>query len=323
MGKIRQYFIEHGYIVPKPLKNKRETLLKSEWTGKRPPPPIIEVNERYCGVNHGMAMARNIFLIPLWFGLIFVAYWHVNEIVIEWRESEHAARAYIESTKHAYGDDYFQTSNNLNEIKRFQRINKDGVMTFRQYMHDRYFYYVRGVETLIGDIVFALLYAPFIPWLLYVLIRFPRYAPLYFDREKQRVLTWRKGRMLVQRYDELLIHEGFQALVFAIYKLKKNRTLRRVGFSVQPSGSAYHNTSEGYQALLGFIVQFMEHGKEYVWKGPDYKTRPNFYLFEDKKPADAEHQIEELLRLSRDDVGKPPTSLLDGWSYGIKDERVR
>ena len=50
----------------------------------------------------------------------------------------------------------------------------------------------------------------------------------------------------------------------------------------------------------------MHYGKETVWPGADYQVRPGSYLFEDKKPADVEQQIEALLRRSQDDIGKPP-----------------
>ena len=323
MGLVR-YIVERKNVVAQPLKNRRSALLRLNWSGPRPPKPVIEVNAHTCAVNHGMQVVRDVFLLYLLIGLIVMAGWHVNEFVENWRNEERHNKKYIEGIKRAYGADYFQTTKDPIKIARYNRINQDGVMPLEQYLKYHYFGgTTHGRQFLIADIVFALLYAPFIPWLLYLLIRFPRYAPLYFDRDQQLIWTWRKGRLWAQRYDDLLVHESVQGLSFAIRTLKKNGRLQRRFFAAGMSGSPYYTTPESREALLGFVVRFMQYGKEAVWPGPDFKIRPGRFLFEDKKPADAEQQIEALLRLSRDDVGKPPTSLRDGWSYGIKDESPR
>ena len=319
MGIIR-YIVEHKNVVPKPLKDRRSALLRQNWSGPRPPEPVIEVNEHTCAVNHSMHIVRDPFLLYLLIGLMVMGGWHGNELLSEWRNEEKHAKWRIESSKRAYGADYFQTTKNPIDIVQYKRINQDGVMPLRAFLRYHYFETadIGGTDRLIADIVFALLYAPFIPWLLYLLIRFPRYAPLYFDRDQQLIWTWRKGRLWAQRYDDLLISDSIQGLSFAVRKLRKNGRLKRRFFTAGMPGSPYYTTSESREALLGFVVRFMRYGKEQVWPGADYKIRPGCFLFEDKKPADAEQQIEALLRLSRDDVGKPPTSLRDGWSYGIK-----
>ena len=321
MGLYRR-IVERKNVVAKPLKDRRSTLLRQNWSGPRPPKPVIEVNAHTCAVNHSMQVVRDVFLLYLLIGLMVMAGWHINEFVTEWRNSERLEKKMIEGMKRAYGEDYFQTTKNPFDIALYKSINKDGEMPLRAFMRHKY-ESAYGSRLLIADIVFALLYAPFIPWLLYLLIRFPRYAPLYFDRDQQLIWTWRKGRLWAQRYDDLLVHDSLQGLSFAVRTLKKNGRLQRRFFAAGMPGSPYYTTPESREALLGFVVRFMDYGKKAVWPGADYKIRPGRFLFEDKKPADAEQQIAELLRLSKDDVGKPPTSLRDGWSYGIKDESPR
>ena len=112
--------------------------------------------------------------------------------------------------------------------------------------------------------------------------------------------------MWAQRYDDLLVHDSVQGVSFAMHTLQKNGRLQQRFFVAGMSGSPYYTTPESRQDALGFVMRFMRYGKETVWPGMDYQVRPGSYLFEDKKPADAEQQIEEVLRRSQNDIGKPP-----------------
>ena len=302
-----------GRIFPKPLKNKREQLLQApledqfKFTFTQPPEPIIEVNERFCVVNHNAAALRNLFLIPWLLGLSLTGYWHVDEFFEGWRNAEWSAKDYIGAAKRMYGDDFFEKTQDPDEIRLFSRINERGMMTFKRYLQKRYYEVVAGTRRLVIDLFLVALYGLGLPALLIWSIRFPRLAPLVFDRDTRLVSSWRRGWTWVQRYDDIRILETLQALTFVLRTEVKDGSVGWAKFLVQPSGNPAMSSVSSYQPLLAFIVQFMEYGQEQVMKGQEnFKIDPHFYFFTDKKPPNFDAKVAELLQRIAQNDDEPP-----------------
>jgi len=297
-------------VEPLPLNNKRQALLDTPLAVTTPPKPIIALNSRYCVVNNNATALRNLFLIPWFIGLCYTGYVHVNEFFKEWNGAEWSAIDYIQATKRMYGDNFFEITQDPDELEMYHRINKQGVMTFEQYMHDRYNYYVGGDRRVRIDIFLVALYSIGLPGLLIWIIRFRRRPPLYFDRERQLLYTWHRGHVRGQRYDKLRLHENIQALIFVLRGQHKDGSLGWTKFLVQPTGNPLLSSVSSYQTLLAFLAQYMAYGKDHVLPDQqDFNARRAFYFYEDKQPADLEQQLEQLLQALDHTDDEPP---LDG-----------
>jgi len=304
-------------VYPVPLRNKRNELLNISFasphedpetarTHRRPPEPVIQVNEHYCAVNHNAVSVRNLFLIPWILGLLLTACWHIDEFFYEWKALERSASRYIESTKKMFGDNYFIETNDPVEIRMYNRINKKGEMPLEKYLSQRYYYMVGGMRVLYTDILLVFLYIIILPGLIFWAIRYPKLAPLYFDRDKRVVYTWRKGRIMAQWYDDIRILENISALTFVLRGDRKDGMLWWYHIKIQPHGNPIFNTVESYQPILAFIAQFMEYGKDHVWPGNAYHYEPNFYFFKDKKPDNFSAKLDVLLANIRRTDDEPP-----------------
>jgi len=294
-------------VHPIPLKNKWASLRNLSLPENRPPKPFLTVNDRFITLNHNFVALRNLFLIPWFLGISYALYWIIDDTLEGWRGEERSAIRYIESSKKMYGDDFFNTTNDPIPLRKFQRINKDGEMSFSKYLDEIYNHSVGGKRRLIVDISYSIFFLIGIPGLLYWIIRFPRRAPLYFDRETRLVTTWRGGYSWVQRFDNLRILESPQGLIFSLRGEQKNGDLGWVKFVVQPSGNPLYSNASSYPLILAYLVQFMEFGKEHVLHTEkSFKRRNHFYLFEDKKPQNFDKKIQELLERIEKANDEPP-----------------
>jgi len=297
-------------VEPLPLNNKRQALLDTPLAVTTPPKPIIALDARYCKVNNNATALRNLFLIPWFIGLCYTFYVHVDELMTGWRGAEQSAKRYIESTKIMYGDNFFENTQDPYQIKAYNLINEQGMMTFRTYLHHNYNDYVGGDRRLRIDIFLVALYSIGLPGLLIWIIRFRRRPPLYFDRERQLLYTWHRGHVRGQRYDKLRLHENIQALIFVLRGQHKDGSLGWTKFLVQPTGNPLLSSVSSYQTLLAFLAQYMAYGKDHVLPDQqDFNARRAFYFYEDKQPADLEQQLEQLLQALDHTDDEPP---LDG-----------
>lgn len=289
--------------LPFPFVNKREGLLNldpnqsgdSLDSTQKPPEPIIQVNDQICAVNHNASSIRNLFVLPWILALLLTCYWHVDEFFEEWASNEQTANWYIAGKKKMLGDRFFSDTVDPVEIRLFNRVDSQGKMSLGKFLDERYHYVVGGYRTFYTDIVLIILYIVVLPLLIIWAIRFPKYAPLYFDRHRRILYTWRKGQIWAQRYDHVRIHENIQALSFVLRAIKKG-TLWWYVFPVQPNGNPIFNSTKSYQAFLAFIVQFMEYGKDHVLANKDFQIEPHFYFFEDNKPTSFEKDLDLLLQ---------------------------
>ena len=239
-----------------------------------PPQPVIEIDQRFCFLNNTTAGQRNLFLIPWLCALILLCGMYSYNFVDGWGKSEFSA-IYFEDT---------------------DRLNDDGVMTLKQYIHDRYHYYVAGERKFHTDVFILIIAFIAIPGLLYWIITFPRYAPLIFDRQRRLVYSWRKGVIAVARYDDLRIYENSTALMFLLRSETKTESAGYFKFSVQPSGNPIINSKKSYKEILVYVAHFMEHGLESVLTEQEFwEGNKGSFLFEDKKPENFDERLAALL----------------------------
>jgi len=239
-----------------------------------PPQPVIEIDKYFCHLNNTTAVLRNLFLIPWLCALIALCGMYSYDFVDGWGKSEFSA-IYFEDT---------------------DRLNDDGVMTLKQYIHDRYHYYVAGERKFHTDVFILIIAFIAIPGLLYWIITFPRYAPLIFDRQRRLVYSWRKGVIAVARYDDLRIYENSTALMFLLRSETKTESAGYFKFSVQPSGNPIINSKKSYKEILVYVAHFMEHGLESVLTEQEFwEGNKGSFLFEDKKPENFDERLAALL----------------------------
>jgi len=300
-------FLSRRYAVP--LYNQADYLRQQVVAADTPPKPIVNIDKARCELTNNSAAFRNLFILPWLLGLWLTLWWNVDDFTQTWKVEEAAAVKFIERMKRIYGDDYFETTDNALSIKRYNRINAQGKMTLERFIDYHYFVTadVGGTTRLKVDIGLAIVYLIAIPGLLIWAIRFPRHAPLVFDRERQLVYHWAKGKVFVQRFERLRIDEQLQNLTIQLRGERKNGELGWVKFRIQPTGNPWFNGRAAYVPVLAYVLQFMEQGLAQVLPGKEsWQGKQSFFFFEQKKPADFEAQIAALLeRLDTNDNDFP------------------
>jgi len=275
-----------------PFKGQLDLLLAINLEGK-PPRPVVQVSNTQCALDNMGASIRNLFLIPWMIGLIITCYANVENHIKGWKGKERSAVRYIASTKRMFGDNFFERTEDPVELRMFRRI-KNGVMPYRRYLEYRYNETTAGKKFLVIDITLLILYGLVMPSLMIWIIRWPQLAPLYFDRERQLLYSWRKGKVWAARYGAVRVHKNFQGFYFHMHYFNKKGKFGKRVFAIQPSGNPLYNTN--IQPFLAFISQFMAYGKEHVYPGQgDYMARRHFHFFKDKKPDDFEKQLDAVL----------------------------
>jgi hypothetical protein len=189
-------------------------------------------------------------------------------------------------------------------------LDESGELTFKSYLYARH----SNKHTAYGsyfykkDISFLVFYAITIPLLLFFIIRFKRQAPMVFDRDKQIVYLWYKGKVRAQHFKNLRVYEDFQMMRIQTRGFDKHNNMQWANFMVQPRHNPYYNGKDAYEPVLAFICQFMEYGREHVmpqheqWQSDD---KP-FAFFDDEKPKDFEQQLNAVLtHLSENDTDIP------------------
>jgi len=301
-------FLSRRYAVP--LHNQADDLRQQAVAADTPPKPFVYIDQARCELTNNSAAFRNLFILPWLLGLWLTLWWNVDDFVHSWNVTEASAIDYIQKKKRIYGDDFFETTDDELALERYNRINAQGKMTLERFIDYHYFVTadVGGTTRLRVDIGLAIVYLITIPGLLIWAIRFPRHAPLVFDRERQLVYHWAKGKVFVQRFERLRIHEQLQNLTIQLRGVRKNGELGWVKFRIQPTGNPWINGRAAYVPVLAYVLQFMEQGLAQVLPGKEswQVEKQSFFFFEQKKPADFEAQITALLtRLDNNDNDFP------------------
>jgi len=300
-------FLSRRYAVP--LHNQANYLRQQVVAADTPPKPIVNIDKAHCELTNNSAAFRNLFILPWLLGLWLTLWWNVDDFVKSWGAIERFTNHYIAVEKKKNGDDYFEYTTDPYALSLQNKVNEQGDMSLQRYLQYRYFdtSKVGGSMRLKVDIGLAIVYLIAIPGLLIWAIRFPRHAPLVFDRERQLVYHWAKGKVFVQRFERLRIDEQLQNLTIQLRGERKNGELGWAKFRIQPTGNPWFNGRAAYVPVLAYVLQFMEQGLAQVLPGKEsWQGKQSFFFFEQKKPADFEAQITALLeRLDTNDNDFP------------------
>ncbi|WP_146074156.1 hypothetical protein [Vibrio hyugaensis] len=139
----------------------------------------------------------------------------------------------------------------------------------------------------------------------YWYFRFRIMAYLFFDREKQIVYTWRKGRVAACRFENIGFREETVGLRLFLYGEKKKAgngyTYKEVEFLVQPSEAMFFNQKRDNNLLLAQLFAFMDEGKQAVIKSSSFERKlPKTWQAKDKKPEDFDARLDEILKHEHD-----------------------
>ncbi|WP_050567509.1 hypothetical protein, partial [Vibrio sagamiensis] len=95
-------------------------------------------------------------------------------------------------------------------------------------------------------------------------LRFPRLADIYFDRRRQIVYSWHKGKVEACHFENLGYREIALGLNFVLYAEHKKKQYWLKDFIVQPTGKVHLNSEGDNTELMAIIFNFMDKGKSAV-----------------------------------------------------------
>ncbi|MFT7109495.1 MAG: hypothetical protein ACI843_001157 [Psychrobacter glaciei] len=296
--------------VPSLVSKIKDRLLQVKTKVGWPPAPIIELDDRFLKVELDRSVIRNWGLSAGFLTMIFLSYGFVEDIHSTWKSSEVFKKDYFESIKNKYGEDFYKIRMDKIDTYLYDQIGDDLVLSFDEYIFN--VRYSKGFYKPMRKLGFDIFKISFLVigmfTFLYFFIRFKRLAPLIFDRERRIFYTWRFGKAVAQKYDDMQYRNHIQGLFIPMgivptrkrwgEKTIPDNAIGWLPFRIMPHGNLYVNDMAEYEGILAYIVQFMEFGREHVmpdkteWKR---KTR-DFLFYEDERPADLESQIEDVLK---------------------------
>lgn len=277
------------------LTNRRRGLLGDKPMGlAMPPAPLGVVSPSSVGVRTSFGNLRFLFLIPWLIGISLAFYWILEDVYSGWQSRQSLYSEFIEGRKDKYGDNYFKKTNNEVALKIYSNMHDETTLPLKNYLKLRYLNKGELNSLFVTDVSFGGAAIAIIVTLIVSILSFHRKAPLYFDRERRIVYTWRSGRAWAQYYDELWYYNNNVAMTFILYRFDKKGRFKMKRFVVTPSGNPFLNGEALYRPVLAFIIQFMEKGRDAVWAS-DWEGRRGWYLFEDRRPEDLNAQIDKVL----------------------------
>ncbi len=298
------------------LSQEQDKLLQEEtFRLDNPLPPIGEVTKQQLGLRTSWGVLREMFLLPWLLALIVVLWWWSDDIYQTWKSTEETALRFIEVRKKKYGNDYFEWIDDPVVIGMYNDINENGVMPLKKYLNIRYVDSVGAKRRLHRDIFMASFLGIGIPGLFIAILSFRRRAPLYVDREKRLVYTWRKGHVWAQHYDRLWYYENRHALVMVLYGYDKKGRFKPRRFVITPTGNPFVGGPKVHGPVLAAIAHYMAKGRDAVWS-EDWQGREGWYLFNDDKPKDFDAQLQKVLdKIKADNINPQADQLAKGWGF--------
>lgn len=281
--------------------------------------PIMSVNNDILTIRTGYHTRRNTLLLPLIFSLTIMSFIAFDDLwpnidfykeqaaeKVELRQKDKAKyeRWLLESQKEGDVEKQNRYKRWVNDSKREIRrymvyVNKEGSPTIFTYLES---------ESIKGDLVGAIgnLVIPsvigllaLLAWLLFLLN--PRDAEIYFDRRRNVVYTWRKGRLGAAYFDEMGIKENLIGLNIYLQfeNKKKDGYWPKVIVGIDAGKLAFHGKDD-LTYLLAQLLAFMENGKKAVITGDSYQRAPSKYFLrgDDKKPDNFEQRLSAVLEAS-------------------------
>ncbi len=288
----------------------------------RPRKPIGIVNQHVIGLaNMVQSSFRTIFILPWLVGLCLTLYWQVGDFYASWKSHEKQIVHFVNHRKELYGEDYFEKKVTKAALDMYQELDAKGEIPFSRYWHYRYYETAAAERFRRGDIVLAIFYLISIPGLSYLALRMKRIAPLYFDRERRIVYSWRGGRVLAQYYDDVWLYQNNRGIDFALYGFKEGHP-QHFFYTLQPGGTPWYNNAAVMEPAFASIVKFMEEGRDVVFD-KDWEGRRGFFLREDKKPDDFAEQLEKVLTFISDEkLNERGEEQAKEWGFLDADERA-
>ena len=261
-----------------------------------PREPIMSVNDRILAIRNGVHNYRSHYILPMAIGFWCFLFFVVSDLGPNSAEIKFARSNLIEykTDKSSLSDsdyNYYKTmlgdDQNSGILDYVMAVHLYGGETQKRYQNEHFF------------IIMALLTVSVA--LTYWYLRFRIMAYLFFDRKKQIVYTWRKGRVAACRFENIGFREETLGLRLFLYGEKKKTedgyTYQEVEFLIQPSESMYFNSKQDNNLLLAQLFAFMGTGKQAVIKDAHFEREmPKTWQAKDKQPEDFDARLEEILK---------------------------
>ncbi|UTZ41431.1 hypothetical protein [Vibrio campbellii] len=257
-----------------------------------PREPIMSVNDRILAIRNGVHNYRSHYVLPMvigaWCFLVFL----ISNI------GPTASEVY--AAKNALEHKSVLSKEDVNYFEAL--LGDRGNATTFDYINSVLNYSVESHKKSLKDnlIINFLMFLVCIV-LTYWYLRFRIMAYLFFDREKQFVYTWRKGRVAACRFENIGFREETLGLRLFLYGEKKKTddgyTYKEVEFLIQPSESMFFNSKQDKNLLLAQLFAFMETGKQAVIKDAHFEREmPRTWQAKDQQPEDFDARLEEILK---------------------------
>ncbi|MBP3140587.1 hypothetical protein ACTFQF_05100 [Aliivibrio fischeri] len=156
-------------------------------------------------------------------------------------------------------------------------MNKEGSPTIFTYLESELIAGRLGARLGSMAFVYTIILFALLAWLLFLLN--PRDAEIYFDRRRNIVYTWRKGRLGAAYFDEMGIKENLIGLNIYLQfeNKKKDGYWPKVIVGIDAGKLAFHGKDD-LTYLLAQLLAFMENGKKAVITGDSYQRAPSKYF---------------------------------------------
>lgn len=267
---------------------------------KKPTPPTLSISGSILAFKDNYVSLRNMFFIPWMLGMVAVLCLQGNDVYRSWKAAEKNKLRYMDSEIAEQGEDYLKRTQDpivLKYVDVFEgrTLPFMDYMTKMRYSNEFYAYPDRTRQT---DILMTFIPIAILLFLGIWSVSMRRHAPLYFDRQRRIVYSWRFGEVWAQRYENLEYFSNFQSLFIYLRRLDPKDEDERpwlVSFPLQPSGNPLMNPRILQENVLMAIVKFMEQGRDSVWP-EDWQGRPSFYFRTDQKPKDFDRQLALILK---------------------------
>lgn len=258
-----------------------------------PGEPIMSVNDNVLSIRNASHNIRSVYFLPWVIGLWLCSFWLYNDIKPGEIETNYALHRMeiIDAGGRSAGPNEYKLHSTM--------LGTNGKVQWPSYIKAIMMYGDKSdkkhlIQTLTIVSVVAIITVLFT----FLLIRFPRLAEIYFDRQRGIVYTWRFGKMAACRFENLGFREDKIGLTLFLYgESKKHESgYWPALYGLQPTGKAHMNSEDDNTFLMAQLFAFMDRGKQAVITGEQFqRAQPKTYLFQDNKPKNFEKRLEAIL----------------------------
>lgn len=262
-----------------------------------PREPIMSVNDRILAIRNGVHNYRSHYVLPMVIGAWGFLFFLLTDLGPARAVVEHARYQidrYEKGNGSAYSEERYLFYKNM--------VGENGDASTINYLRAIYLYGGEGLKNSKQQLLMIILIMLILSGALtYWYLRFRIMAYLFFDREKQFVYTWRKGRVAACHFENIGLREETLGLRLFLYGEKKKMddgyTYKEMEFLIQPSESMFFNSKQDKNLLLAQLFAFMETGKQAVIKDAHFEREmPRTWQAKDTQPGDFDARLEEILK---------------------------